>query len=141
MHIPSITTIPTIPTAFFTIDVAPITISTLSPSVFPTTGIRFDTDFIPFAASPSTLLESVPSKDNILINIVTTVTNIQATPDFKNLDNFSILTLSDKLDTTDITVAINVIGNINKVIVFAIKTIKKSIIGSKSDIVATFPRS
>ena len=43
MQIPIITITPTTPTAFFKIDVQPITVSTASPKILPTTGIKFDT--------------------------------------------------------------------------------------------------
>ena len=48
---------------------------------------------------------------------------------FKNLDNFPICTLSDKLDIMLIAVAISVIGNTNKVIVLPINTLAKIIRG------------
>lgn len=52
-HIPRIIIIPIMPIEFFKIDVAPSTISTLSPKALPTTGIRFDVAaFIPFAVIP-----------------------------------------------------------------------------------------
>lgn len=45
------------PTAFFSIIVAPITESTASPNIFPTTGIKFETAaLVVFAVIPSTLL-------------------------------------------------------------------------------------
>lgn len=57
MHIPSITITPTMPTAFFSIVVAPITESTASPNIFPTTGIKFATAaLVVFAVIPSTVL-------------------------------------------------------------------------------------
>lgn len=43
MHIPIITNIPTIPTAFFRIPAHPITASVASPKILPTTGITVDT--------------------------------------------------------------------------------------------------
>lgn len=71
--------------------VEPITISTDSLNALPTTGIKVvAADFMPLAASPSTLLVSPPSKDSMLINIVTTTPNDQVIPDFKNLDSFPI---------------------------------------------------
>ena len=39
MHIPIIITTPIIPTAFFSINPQPKTVSTASPNIFPTTGI------------------------------------------------------------------------------------------------------
>ena len=66
-----------------------ITISTDSPSALPTTGINVDVAaFIPFAASPSTLLVNPPSKERILTNIVTTAPKTHVIPDFKNLDSY-----------------------------------------------------
>lgn len=107
-----------------------ITISTDSPSAFPTTGIKVvAADFIPFAASPSTLLVKPPSRDNILTNIVTTTPKNQVIPDFKNLDNFPICTLSDKLDIIPKAVAIKQSGKMNIVIVFAINTTENIING------------
>lgn len=68
-----------------------ITMSTDSPKALPTTGINVvAADFIPFAASPSILLVSPPSKDNILTNIVTITPKSQVIPDFRNLDSFPI---------------------------------------------------
>ena len=68
-----------------------ITVSTDSPNAFPTTGIKVvAADFIPFAARPSTLLVSPPSKERMLTNMVITTPKNQLTPDFKNLDNFPI---------------------------------------------------
>lgn len=46
--------------------------------------------FIPFAVKPSTLLVSVPSKDNILTNVVTTNPKNQVILDFKKVDNLPI---------------------------------------------------
>ena len=64
MQIPIITITPTIPTAFFSIDVQPITVSTASPNIFPTTGIKLETAaFAVFAVIPSTLLLKLPSTE------------------------------------------------------------------------------
>lgn len=117
-----------------------ITISTDSPSAFPTTGINVvAADFIPFAASPSTLLVSPPSKDKILTNIVTTTPKNQVIPDLRNLDNFPICTLSDKLDIIPKAVAIKQSGNITIVIVFAMNIIENIINGCISVTDATLP--
>lgn len=117
-----------------------ITISTDSPNAFPTTGIKVvAADFIPFAASPSTLLVSPPSKDKILTNIVTTTPKNQVIPDLRNLDNFPICTLSDKLDIIPKAVAIKQSGNITIVIVFAMNTIENIINGCISVTDATLP--
>ena len=62
MQIPITTITPTIPTAFFKIEVHPITVSTASPKIFPTTGIKLETAaFAVLAVSPSTLLLKLPS--------------------------------------------------------------------------------
>lgn len=117
-----------------------ITISTDSPRAFPTTGINVvAADFIPFAASPSTLLVSPPSKDKILTNIVTTTPKNQVIPDLRNLDNFPICTLSDKLDIIPKAVAIKQSGNITIVIVFAMNIIENIINGCISVTDATLP--
>lgn len=117
-----------------------ITISTDSPNALPTTGINVvAADFIPFAASPSTLLVSPPSNERILTNTVITTPNIHTIPDFKNLDSFPICTLSDKLDTIPNAVAINAIGSINNVIVFAINTTANIINGCIKVTDATLP--
>lgn len=117
-----------------------ITISTDSPSAFPTTGINVvAADFIPFAASPSTLLVSPPSKDKTLTNIVTTTPKNQVIPDLRNLDNFPICTLSDKLDIIPKAVAIKQSGNITIVIVFAMNIIENIINGCISVTDATLP--
>lgn len=117
-----------------------ITISTDSPSAFPTTGINVvAADFIPFAASPSTLLVSPPSKDKTLTNIVTTTPKNQVMPDLRNLDNFPICTLSDKLDIIPKAVAIRQSGNITIVIVFAMNIIENIINGCVSVTDATLP--
>ncbi len=117
-----------------------ITISTDSPKALPTTGINVvAADFIPFAASPSTLLVSPPSKERMLTNTVITTPNTQTIPDFKNLDNFPICTFSDKLETIPNAVAINVIGRINKVMVLAINTTANIINGCIKVTDATLP--
>ena len=128
------------PIEFFKSDVEPSTISTESPNVFPTTGIKVDVAaFIPLAVSPSTLLVNVPSKDKILTNIVITRPKNQVIPDLKKLDNFPICILSDKLDTILSDVAISVIGNTNKVIVLPINTIAKIIRGCIKETDAILP--
>ena len=91
MHIPRIITIPIIPTEFFKTEAAPNTISAESLKVLPTTGIRLEAALlIPFAVIPSMLLVRLPSNDKILTKTVTTIPKTHITPDFKNLDNFSI---------------------------------------------------
>lgn len=89
----------------------------------------------------STLLVNPPSNDNTLTNIVITIPNIQITPDFKNLDNFPICTLSDKFDIIPNAVAIKVTGKINTVIVFAINSTANIIIGCIKVTDATLPGS
>lgn len=65
-HIESTTNIPIKPTAFFNILLQPRTASTVSPRSLPTTGIALvTTAFVVFKVNPSTLLDKLPSKDNI----------------------------------------------------------------------------
>ncbi len=130
---------PTIPIEFLSSAVDPSTISTDSPKAFPTTGINPDAAFIPLIVIPSTLLVKPPSNDNMLTKMVITRPNIHVILDFKNLDSFPICTLSDKFEIIPKAVAINVIGNINKVIVLAINTTAKIINGCIKATDATFP--
>ena len=58
----------------------------------------------------------------MLTNTVITTPRTHTIPDFKNLDNLPICTLSDRFDTIPNAVAIKLIGRINNVIVFAINT-------------------
>lgn len=142
IQIPIIIIIPTIPIEFFKIDVAPSTISVESLKAFPTTGTRLDDiAFILFAAIPSILLVKFPSKDNKLTKAVTITPKVHEIPDFKNLDNFPVCILSDKLDNIEIAVATYAIGRIKSVIEFAIKIMANNINGSISVTVAIFPRS
>ena len=129
-HIPIITNIPTMPIEFFKREVAPRTVSTESPSAFPTTGTNVDVAvFIPLAVSPSTLLVRLPSSDKTLAKIVITNPRIHVIPDLKKSDNFPICILSDKLAIIPKAVATKIIGNMNNVIVFAINTTEKIING------------
>ena len=141
-QIPRITIMPKIPIEFFNIAVEPITVSTDSPNAFPITGTKVVVAaFNPFAVNPSILLVSPPSNDKTLIKTVIITPKNQVTPDFKNLENFPIWTFSDKLEIIPIAVAINVIGKINKVIVFPIIIIAKIIIGWIKVTDTTLPRS
>ena len=106
------------------------TVSTESPSTFPTTGINvLLAVFSPFIVSPSTLLVSVPSSEIILTNIVSTNPSTHTILDFNILDSFPICILSDKLDTIPSTVAIRRIGKKYSVIPLPIKTIAPKITG------------
>ncbi len=87
----------------------------------------------------STLLVSPPSKESILTNTVITTPKAHTIPDFKNLDNFPICTLSDKFDTIPNDVAIKEIGRINSVIVLAINTTANIINGCIKVTDATLP--
>ncbi len=74
-------------------------LSTESPKIFPTTGIKFEiAAFAVFAVIPSTELLNVPSMDNEQTKMVRTIPKIQTMEDFKNLDNRSICILSETLD-------------------------------------------
>ena len=127
-----ITTItPTIPTAFFKIATQPITVSTASPKIFPTTGIKFDTAaFVVLAVIPSTVLLRLPSTEANPTNIVSTIPNIHTIDELKNLDNLSSCILSDTFETIAKAVEINTNGIIIILIKFPINVIKKSNIGS-----------
>ncbi len=88
------------PTAFFKILPQPIMLSTESPNIFPTTGIKLETAaFAVLAVMPSTELLNVPSTDKEQTKIVKIIPKIQTIEDFKNLDNRLICILSDRLDT------------------------------------------
>ena len=63
-----------------------MTVSTVSPNTFPTTGIKFATAaFAVLDVSPSTELLSVPSSESKHVKIVKTIPKIQRVEDFKNL--------------------------------------------------------
>ena len=65
--------------------------STASPKIFPTTGIKLETAaFAVLAVTPSTLLLNVPSTDTIPTNKVSATPNIHTTLLLKNLDSLSI---------------------------------------------------
>lgn len=90
---------PITPTAFFKILPQPMMLSTESPKIFPTTGIKFEiAAFAVFAVIPSTELLNVPSMDNEQTKMVRIIPKIQTMEDFKNLDNRSICILSETLD-------------------------------------------
>ena len=141
MHIPITIIIPTIPIEFFKTDVAPNTISTLSPKAFPTTGTRLEIDFIPFVVIPSILLVSVPSNDKMVTNIVIIVIKIHEILDLKNFDIFFIWILFDKLEIIDKASPIYVIGKTNSTIPLAIKTIENNNIGCINETDTTLPWS
>ena len=80
-----ITNTPTIPIAPFKILAHPITESTASPSILPTTGIKLDTAaFTVFAVIPSTLLLNVPSSDTTPTKRVKVVPKNHVILDLKN---------------------------------------------------------
>ena len=81
----------TAPTAFFNIFAHPITVSTVSPITFPTTGMNVETvAFAVLAVKPSTELLNVPSIDKVQTKIVSTIPKIHITADLINFDNLSI---------------------------------------------------
>lgn len=124
------TTTPTIPTALFNILAHPITESTASPNIFPTTGIRLDTAaFAVFAVTPSTLLVSVPSIDKTPTNNVSAIPKAHITLDLKNFDIWEIWNLSDIFETMPNAVDTSVIGKSMFTIAFPIKVIKNNKIG------------
>ena len=78
---------PITPIAFFSIIPHPKTVSTASPKIFPTTGIKFDTAaFVVLAVIPSTVLLRLPSTEANPTNIVSTIPNIHTIDELKNLD-------------------------------------------------------
>lgn len=108
----------------------PITVSTASPNIFPTTGIKLDTAALAvLAVMPSTLLLKVPSTDTTPTKRVSTTPKIHTTLVLKNFDNLSICTLSEILDITPSEVEISTNGIIIPVIKFPINVIRKRIIG------------
>lgn len=86
--IPIIIITPIKPTVFLSIFEQPITVSTVSPKTFPTTGIKFATATLAvFDVSPSTELLSVPSNDSKHVKIV------KATPKTHTIDDFKYLAI------------------------------------------------
>jgi len=75
----------------------------------------------------------------MLTKTVITTPKTHTIPDFRNLDNFPICTLSDKFDTIPNAVAIKAIGKIKIVIVFAINTTANIIKGCIKVTDATLP--
>lgn len=130
IQIPITTITPTIPTAFFKMLLQPITVSTASPRIFPTTGIKFDTAALAvFAVIPSTLLDRLPSSDNIPTNSVSVIPNAHIVVLLKYLDILFICTLSDTFEIIPSAVPININGKKTLVIIFPIKLIKNNNIG------------
>ena len=122
--IPIMIIIPTIPVAFFSIVLQPITVSTASPNIFPTTGIKLDTAaFAVLAVTASTLPLKLPSTEVSPTNIVSTTPNTHTTLLLKNFDSLSICTLSDIFDTIPSEVDISTIGIITFVTKFPMNVI------------------
>lgn len=142
MHILIITTTPTIPTAFFSILLQLITVSSESPNILPTIGIKFDTAaFVVFTVSPSTPFVMLPSSEETPTNIVNAIPKHQTTELFINFGNLSICTLSEILDIILSAIDISVAG-INIVLIkFPIKVIINKIIGCNMLADAIFPSS
>lgn len=129
-HNPSITIIPTNPTAFFNIPAHPITASVASPNIFPTTGITVETAaFVVLAVTPSTVWVKLPSNESTVTNKVIIIPKVQMVDEFKNLDNLEIFISSDICEIMFKLVEINIIGNIKFEIVFPIKFISNNNIG------------
>ena len=100
IHIPIIIITPITPIAFFKTSPHPSTVSTESPNIFPTTGIRLDTAaFVVLAVIPSTLLVKVPSNEITPTNTVSIIPKNHTILDFMNLEIFSICILSDIFET------------------------------------------
>ena len=121
---------PITPTAFFKIFPQPIILSTESPNIFPTTGIKLETAaFAVLAVIPSTELLSVPSIDKVQTKIVRIIPKIHTMDDFKSFDKRSICTLSEMLEIIPNVMEIRSIGMIKLAIKFPIKLIINKIIG------------
>ena len=91
VYMPLANITPIIPTEFFKTFPHPITLSTVSPSIFPTTGIKLETAALAvFPVIPSTELLNVPSIDNVQENIVNIIPSIHTIDDFKNLESLFI---------------------------------------------------
>ena len=91
IHILKIIITPTIPTAFFRILLQLITVSTASPKIFPTIGIKLDTAaLVVFTVRPSTPFVILPSKEATPTNIVSAIPKIHITVLFMNVPNLSI---------------------------------------------------
>ena len=74
---------PIIPIEFFKILVHPIIVSTESPIIFPTTGIKFETTALAVLdVNPSTELLNVPSIDSVDVKIVKIIPKNQIIDDF-----------------------------------------------------------
>ena len=68
----------------------PITVSTASPNILPTTGMKFETAaLVVFAVIPSTVLLKLPSIDITPTNKVSTTPNVHTTVELKNFDSLS----------------------------------------------------
>ena len=104
--------------------------STASPKILPTTGIKFDTAaFAVFAVIPSTLLVRLPSSDNIPTNKVNAIPNTHIVLVLKYLDNLFICTLSDTFEIIPSAVPIKINGNKNVVIIFPMNVMRNNNIG------------
>ena len=138
--IPNIIIIPTIPTEFFKIFPHPITVSTVSPIIFPTTGIKFATAALAvFAVIPSTELLNVPSIDNVAVKTVSTIPKHHTILDFKKLEILLISNFSEIFETIDNVIDINKIGIKKLFIKFPIQLTIKINIGCTKLVVTIFP--
>ena len=137
-----ITTTPTIPSAFFRIELQPITVSTASPKILPTIGIKFDTAaLVVFTVSASTPFVMLPSNVETPTNIVNTIPKHQITELLINFDSLSICTLSEMFDIIFKATDINIAG-INIVLIkLPINVIINKIIGCNMPADAIFPSS
>ena len=130
MTIPAMIITPITPTAFFKTLPQPMMLSTESPKIFPTTGIKFETAaFAVFAVIPSTELLSVPSIDNEQTKMVKTMPKIHTIEDFKNFDNRSICILSEMFEIMPSVMEMSNIGMRKFEIKFPMKLIINKMIG------------
>ena len=140
MQIPIMIITPIIPKAFFKIMLQPITESTASPNILPTTGMKLDTAaLVVLAVNPSTLLLKVPSKETTPTKIVSITPKTQTMLDLKNLESLSIWSLFEILETIPSAVETNTTGIIISFIKFPINVIINNKIGSNILLEAILP--
>ena len=118
IQIPTIATTPTTPTAFLRTSPHPKIVSTESPNIFPTTGIKLDT--AAFAA-----LAVIPRNHTML--------------DFIKHASLLICILSDIFETMINAIIIDTAGNIKETIIFPINSIINNIIGCITPLVVILP--
>ena len=118
----------------------PITVSTASPNILPTTGIKFETAaLVVFAVIPSTVLLKLPSTEIIPTNKVSTTPNVHTTVELKNFDSLSTWILLDTFEIIANAVDISTNGSKIVIIKLPMKVIINNIIGSNIPADAKLP--